>query len=220
MRTSASPFDRGAAEAAAYDAWYDSLLGRAVLRAEQHCVRELLAGAERPWLDLGAGSGRFGGSLGADVGLDPAMAMLRLAARRLPSVVRGVAQALPFRGESLGAVLSVAVFEFLDAPAPAMQEVARVLQPGGRFVLGFFPAGGPWARRYTLYGRDLQSAFHRAHFFSVAEMRALAAQAGLRAGSARSALFEPPDTSPTGHVREGADDTAGFVAFMFMKPGQ
>lgn len=220
MTTAKNPFDRGQAEAVGYDAWYDSTLGRAVLGAEQRCVRELLEGAARPWLDLGAGSGRFGGGAGADLGLDPALAMLKVASTRLPAVVRGAAEALPFRGASMGAVLSVAVFEFLESPAAAMREVARVLKPGGGFVLGFFPAAGPWARGYAAHGRDPQSAFHRAHFFSVDETCALAAQAGLRAGSARSTLFGPPDTPPTGHVRDGTDDKAGFVALSFTKPGR
>jgi len=217
MTLPTNPFDRGDAEAVEYDAWYDSAGGSAVLSAELRCVRDLLAGAVHPWLDLGTGTGRFGGDLRADVGVDPAEAMLRLAAHRLPAAVRAVSEALPFRTESLGAVLAVAAIEFFTSPGAAFAEVARVLRPGGRFVAGFFPASGPWAKAYVAAGRDPTSVFHGARFFAVEELAGMAAQAGLRAGAARSALFEPPEASPSGHVTETADDTAGFVAMTFTK---
>jgi len=212
-----NPFDRGDAEAVEYDAWYDSASGHAVLITELRCVRNLLAGAAHPWLDLGTGTGRFGGELGAGVGVDPAAAMLRLAAHRLPAAVRAVSEALPFRSESVGAVLSVAAIEFFTSLGAAFAEVARVLRPGGRFVAGFFPASGPWAGAYMAAGRDPTSVFHGAHFFAVEELAGMAAQAGLRPGAARSALFEPLEASPSRHVTDTADDTAGFVAMAFTK---
>ncbi len=108
-----NPFDAGPARAAEYDAWYDSAFGLPVLEAEARCVRELLTWAPRPWLEVGTGSGRFGGNLHVEVGLDPAIDLLGIAATRIPSVVRGVAEALPFRDASLGAVLAVAAYEFV-----------------------------------------------------------------------------------------------------------
>ena len=51
-----------------------------------------------------------------------------------PSVL-GDAHALPFRDELFDFVLTIAVFEHLQYPAVAAQEMARVLRPGG-LVLG------------------------------------------------------------------------------------
>jgi SAM-dependent methyltransferase len=214
----ANPFDRGPAEAAAYDAWYDSSAGDAVLRAEQRCVAELLDGAARPWLDLGTGSGRFGGPLAAEVGLDPALELLRMARERMPSVVRGVAEALPFRDASLGAVVAVAVLEFLEDPAIAMREIARALRPGGRLVLGFFPRDAAWAAAYERQGQESQSVFHGARFFSIDEVKALAGLAGLLATGSRAALFEAPGAAPSDTVTSGAAPSAGFVALSLRKP--
>lgn len=212
-----NPFDQGPAEAAEYDAWYESPQGRAVLEAEQDCVARLIEGSEHPWLDLGTGSGRFGGKLGAEVGLDPAPSMLRLASRRIPSVVCGAAEELPFREASLGAVFSVTVFEFLPEPSRALGEIARALRPGGRFVLGFFPRGGPWAALYEELGRDPQSVFHAARFYSADDIAALAAGARLRVSGARSTLFEAPESTPTGKIVDEMDALAGFVALAFTK---
>ncbi|MEX2230086.1 MAG: class I SAM-dependent methyltransferase [Dehalococcoidia bacterium] len=218
MSTRTNAFARGAASAAEYDAWYDSAAGAVVLHAEQRAVRALLDGAERPWLDVGTGSGRFGGDLGAEVGLDPAPALLAIAARRMPSVVLGVAEALPFRDANVGAVLSVAVFEFLAAPAEAMREIARVLRPGGRFVLGFFARTGAWAAAYERQGSDPQSVFHGARFFSVDEVETLGAAPGLQRTGARSALFEAPGVSPAQLITMSAEADAGFVALSLTKP--
>lgn len=218
MSEKTNPFDRGLAEAAEYDAWYESPQGRAVLEAEQDCVAGLIEGSEHPWLDLGTGSGRFGGKLGADVGLDPALNMLRIASRRIPSVVRGAAEALPFREASLGAVFSVTVFEFLPEPARALREIARALRPGGRFVLGFFPRGGPWAALYEELGRDPQSVFHTARFYSGDDIAALAAGAGLHVSGARSTLFEAPGATPTDKIVDEMESLAGFVALTLTRP--
>lgn len=218
MKLETNPFDRGSGEAADYDSWYDSPIGRGVLESERRCVVDLLAGAHRPWLDLGTGTGRFGGTLGADIGLDPALSMLGIASRRMPTVVRGVAGALPVRDSSLGAVLSVTVFEFLPDPSEVMREVARVLRPGGRFVLGFFPRTSAWAVAYEAMGSDPGSVFHGARFYSGDDIAALGAGAGLRPIGARSTLFEAPGVTPSGKVVDGAQGLAGFVAMSMARP--
>ncbi|TAK76143.1 MAG: class I SAM-dependent methyltransferase [Dehalococcoidia bacterium] len=220
MSGSSNPFDSGEAEAAAYDAWYDAPSGRSVLEREQRCVIPLLEGAARPWLDLGTGSGRFGAAAGAELGLDPALALLRIAARRIPSVVRGAAEALPFRAASLGAVLCVAAFEFLPDADCALREIARALRPGGRFVLGFFPRDSAWATFYEQEGRDPASLFHGARFCSLEEWQQRAVAAGLTPGPVRSTLFEAPGEPPSPRVVAGAEPGASFVATTLVKTGE
>ncbi|MCC7363446.1 MAG: class I SAM-dependent methyltransferase [Dehalococcoidia bacterium] len=213
-----NPFDLGDEAAAEYDAWYDTPEGRAVLQQEARCVGELLAGAPRPWLEVGTGTGRFGGELGADACLDPSRGMLRLASRRLPAAVLGTAEALPFRDGSVGGVFCVAALEFLPAPGAAFAEVARVLRPGGRAVFGFFAREGLWARMYRELGQDPASVFHRARFYSLGAVQALGEGAGLAAAGVRATLFEPPGTPPSTRVEDEAAAGAGFAAIALQKP--
>lgn len=101
---------------------------------------EHLAGARRV-LDVGAGEGqvaRLAADAGAEavVGLDPTWAQLALAAERAggPAYVRGAAAALPFPDGAFDAVVACLVFEHVREVDAALAEVARVLEPGGRFL--------------------------------------------------------------------------------------
>jgi SAM-dependent methyltransferase len=70
------------------------------------------------------------------VGVDPTVNQVEEAARRGGGVVylRSGAEALPFATAAFDAVVCCLVFEHIDAVDEALAEVARVLEPGGRFV--------------------------------------------------------------------------------------
>ena len=95
-----------------------------------------LQGAQRV-LDVGCGDGqvsRLAAKLGAEVvGIDPTWNCVRVAGERGSNVARAGAAALPFADASFDAVVACLVFEHIRDVDQAIAEVARVLQPGGRF---------------------------------------------------------------------------------------
>ncbi len=100
----------------------------------------LLAGHARV-LDIGTGEGqvaRLAVAGGADlvVGVDPTANQVVEARRRAggPVYARAGADALPFPDGSFDAVIACLVFEHIEAVDEAIDEVARVLRPGGRFA--------------------------------------------------------------------------------------
>jgi SAM-dependent methyltransferase len=104
-------------------------------------ARELLGGFDRV-VDVGCGEGQISRLVAAAgaarvVGIDPTEAQLRVARERggTPAYARGLAQALPARDASFDAAVACLVFEHIPDHRPAIAEVARVLVPGGRFVL-------------------------------------------------------------------------------------
>jgi len=99
-----------------------------------------LAGAQAV-LDIGTGEGqvaRLASGLGLSrvVGIDPTRAQIVEAGRRAggPLFAGGAAEALPFPDGTFDAVVAVLVFEHIEGYEAAIAEVARVLQPGGRFL--------------------------------------------------------------------------------------
>jgi ubiquinone/menaquinone biosynthesis C-methylase UbiE len=94
----------------------------------------------RAVLDVGTGEGqlaRMAAAGGASaIGVDPAWSQLTVAAERAggPQFARAEAARLPFADASFDAVLACLVFEHIDDMDAAIDEVGRVLAPGGRFL--------------------------------------------------------------------------------------
>jgi SAM-dependent methyltransferase len=99
-----------------------------------------LAGARRV-LDVGCGEGQIARTAAAldgvdlAVGIDPTWNQISVARSRgrASGFARAGADRLPFPDGSFDAVVACLVFEHIDAVDAAIAEVARVLEPGGRF---------------------------------------------------------------------------------------
>lgn len=103
-------------------------------------ARECLVGAARV-LDVGTGEGQIARLAVADgaalvVGVDPTLAQLQAAGVRGGGVhyARANADTLPFADNTFDAVVVCLVFEHIAHHEPAIAELARVLEPGGRFA--------------------------------------------------------------------------------------
>ena len=113
-----------------------------------------------PVLDLGCGDGKFASVLFGhplEVGLDIRSARVQEAARsgsyRL--ALQGDARRLPFADHSFGTVFSACAVEHIPEVNDVLQEVARVLRPGGRFL---FSVPSHLFGRYLYFTRSLHRA--------------------------------------------------------------
>jgi len=113
----------------------------------------LTAGARGLTLDVGCGTGRnlprFPNNVRA-VGIEPCPETLRKARRRSPSslLVRGSAEALPFRDGTFDTVVSGLVFCSVPSAAAGLAEVRRVLKGDGQLrMLEHVRATVPWKAR-------------------------------------------------------------------------
>lgn len=191
-------------DAATYDAWYDSPLGRACLVAEVALLRQ----GVRDWagktvLEVGCGSGRFLGALSQDatraVGIDRDLAMLNFANHHTPSAlesrstwIAGDASALPFAEGSFDVVFESTLLCFCGDPLPMIREMVRVCQSGGVILLGELNPWAPWQ-----WWRRVKARFGRGSFRGVSWHRPRDLLAALKASGCRPhwigrAIFSPP----------------------------
>ncbi len=146
-----------------YERWRTSTLGRITERVETAVVLDLLGPLRgKHVLDVGAGDGTYAieaaarGGVVTAIDRDPAM----LDAARRRSSERGVdvtfrvgrAERLPFQDGAFDVVCAVTVLCLVEEPAAAVREMARVLAPGGRLVLGELARFSVWAAERRLRG--------------------------------------------------------------------
>lgn len=111
-------------------------------------------------LDVGCGTGYTTQAvlkkleIGEMIGIDLTPQQLRKASAKLKvertrvSLFRGDAENLPFKDDAFDATVSVGALEYFPNPKRALQEMARVVRPQGKVVVG-----GPefeWFKKFSL----------------------------------------------------------------------
>jgi SAM-dependent methyltransferase len=186
-----------------YAHWRATTLGRITEQVETELVFDLAGPLrDRRVLDIGTGDGTYAlgaasrGGLVTAIDRDPAM--LEAARARATSLgldialQQGAAELLPFASASFDVVLAVTVLCFVPDPSAAVREMARVLVPGGRLVLGELARYSTWAMARRVRGWLGAEPWRRARFWSRAELSAFVHDARLRVVEVRSAVWFPP----------------------------
>ena len=184
--------------------WRATTLGGIIERVETNVVLDLLGSLQgRHVLDVGTGDGAYAlqcAARGAIVtALDLEQEMLDAArARALARGVnvtlrRGRAERLPFDDRSFDVVLGVTVLCFVPDAEVAVREMARVLKPRGRLILGELGRYSVWAAERRVRGWLGAATWRRAQFWSRTDLEALARKAGLRVIDVRGSVFFVPN---------------------------
>jgi SAM-dependent methyltransferase len=195
---SAVPWEIFEQAADRYDAWYDTLRGRRVERAERGLLGWLLDHVPdaRSLLDVGCGTGRVTAGLAERplrvFGLDRSPAMLAVMRRCHPGIpaILGDAHRLPLRTGAVDLTLLLTTLEFLEDPRAALAEVVRVSRRGMLLVVLNRWSTGGLSRRIGLQARG--SLLGRAEDATVFALRTMAKRAAgrrLRALHWTSTLF-------------------------------
>ena len=132
-------FDDMAADYDELEPWYEHLYARLHTILRQTLGRPAPAAVA---LDAGCGTG-FQAAVLASLGyrthgLDASAALLAIAERRLPAVrfVHGRLESLPYADATFAAVVCCgSTLSFVDEPTAVVNELGRVLRPGGRLLL-------------------------------------------------------------------------------------
>ncbi|MDT8305527.1 MAG: glycosyltransferase [Anaerolineae bacterium] len=154
-------------------------------------ITTLLRG-EGPTLDVGSGSSRIIAALpSGSVAVDILLPKLRYSRRYGAMLAHASGFQLPFAAESFPCVLCSQVIEHVPKESPILDELDRVLAPGGALVLGT-PDYANWEWRFTeaVYQRVLPSAYADEHIshYTRAELIRLFTQRGYQLEATRYIL--------------------------------
>jgi demethylmenaquinone methyltransferase/2-methoxy-6-polyprenyl-1,4-benzoquinol methylase len=131
-------------------------------RWRRFLVSRLEVGPRETVLDVATGTGAVARELVAErgctvVGLDQSPEMLAEARRRVPAgvtLVEGRAEELPFPDAAFDALTFTYLLRYVDDPGATLQELARVVRPGGTIAgLEFAVPRGVWRPFWELYVR-------------------------------------------------------------------
>lgn len=187
----------------AYARWRATPLGAVTERLEMDLVFALAGPLRgRALLDVGTGDGAYAlhaAARGAQVtGVDAEPAMLGAATARAVeggvdvTFVASRAEALPFDDATFDVVLAVTVLCFVDDTSSAFREMARVLRPGGRLVVGELGRHNLWAASRRVRAWLGSRTWRNAHFWTRAALERQVTIAGLRVVETRGAVHYPP----------------------------
>ena len=188
-----------------YERWRATPLGALTEELESRTVFELTGPIMgKRVLDVGAGDGTYAieaAARGAEVtALDASAQMLEAtrarAGRRGVSLqlLQGNVEHLLFEAERFDVVLAVTVLCSVQDVESALRELARVLVPGGKLVVGELGRWSIWAAKRRLQSLGKETFWSSVHFWTRRELQRGIAEAGLRVEAVRGAVYYPPLT--------------------------
>jgi SAM-dependent methyltransferase len=107
-------------------------------------------------------------------------------------LVEGQAERLPFNDAAFDLVIAVTVLCFVQDAERAVVEIARVLKPGGRLVIGELGRWSLWAAYRRIRGWLGHPTWSAARFRTASTLSGLVSAAGLQVAEIRGAAFYPP----------------------------
>lgn len=185
-----------------YARWRASALGSLTEALERRLVlRHIGDVAGRDILEIGCGDGDLAvrlAELGGRVSAIDASEQMIAAARQRASAHHanvnfrlGIAQQIPFEDGSFDIVVAVTILCFVRDATPVFREIARVLKPGGRLVIGELGRWSTWAAERRIRAWLGSELWKRGFFRTPADLRALARSVGLVPVAVEGAVYYP-----------------------------
>jgi ubiquinone biosynthesis O-methyltransferase len=219
-----------------YAGWRGTELGTITEALEDRLLYELIGEvAGRQILDVGCGEGALAISLqqrgGIVTGVDPSWEMVAAARKHAQTgnapiglvVARG--EQLPFASDRFDLVLAKTVLCFVDEAQAMLDEMARVLRPGGRLVIGELHKWSSWAAMRRLRAWLGSRLWQRGRFRTARELKDMAQMAGLEVEVVRGAVYYPRLTLAArllaphdAYLARLTNIGAAFIAMAAVKP--
>ena len=151
-----------------YDAYYQTELGKKVDEIEKRIISNLIKDVPRNhMLELGCGTGHWSAFFLKEgfrlTGIDVSEAMLKIAKKKdiKADFLNANSQKIPYNDGSFEVVSSITMLEFVQDQDKVLNEIYRVLKPGGWLILGCLNANSILAER-----KEQEETYKYAHFMT------------------------------------------------------
>lgn len=217
-------------EAETYDQWYETPLGKFVDSLETQEIISLLHPTKgMNVLDAGCGTGNYSiklARLGCVVtGVDISEKMLAVARRKAKesghtiNFINCNIESLPFASEQFDAVVSVVALEFVGNQQKALDELFRVVQKGGKVVVGFLNRNSPWGELYQSDYFQKNTIFKYARLLDIDSIKSFHSN---ELALIQESLFIPPeidesDVSLALEEKLSKTNKPGFLSALWIK---
>jgi len=192
-----------------YEKWFEQ--HPYVYESELKAVEHFIDPSKRV-VEIGIGSGRFAEPLGIKEGVEPSYEMRKIAHQRGLDARLGVAEQLPLEDRIYDQALMVTTICFVDDPEKSLQEIHRILKPGGEVIIGFVDKESSVGQSYQKY-KEESRFYNEAQFFSADEIGDMLVQHGFGEVKFVQTLFSQLDEVYTPHgVKEGYGEGSFVVA--------
>lgn len=190
-------------EAATYDQWYETPLGKFVDSIETREIISLLHPTKGIHvLDAGCGTGNYSIKLarlgcivtGADIS-EKMLAVARNKAKDFEHIISFIncnIDSLPFASEEFDAAVSVVALEFVENQQKALDELFRVVRRGGKIVVGCINRDSAWGELYQSDYFQKNTVFKYAKLLDIDRIKLFHPN---ELTSIRKSLFTPPDVN-------------------------
>ena len=190
-----------------YDEWYYK--NRKLAELELRLLKEFIK--EDPSLEIGVGSGFFASRLNINVGLDPAINMLKLTKDRGVEAVLGIGERIPFRSNAFRTVYIIVTLCFVERPKELLNSVRNVLSDGGRLIICIVPKESPWGKFYVKKAKEGHIFYSIARFYTIKEVVKILEEVGFKIIKAKGILSFSPQDKIMDELPKNATERHGFV---------
>lgn len=197
-----------------YDNWFEE--NQFAYWSELKMLKSFFPLRQGNSLEIGVGSGKFAEPLRLKYGIDSSVKMLELARSRGINVKRGVAEKIPFSANEFNLVLMVTTICFLKDVNKAFAEINRVLQPGGRVIIGFVDKNSFLGQCY-LKKQNKSKFYKKAVFYSVEDVLQLLKENNFKIKKIKQTLFSLPANITKIERSKKGYGRGGFVGILAVK---
>jgi len=150
----------------AYEEWFKRHFY--VYESEVEAVRYFIP-YDKKGIEIGIGTGRFAVPLKIREGVEPSVRMREHSIKLGLKVYPGTAERLPLESQSYDFALIVTTICFVDDINKSMEEVYRILKPGGSFIIGLVDKDSPLGKTYEEI-KEENPFYKYATFYSTEEI--------------------------------------------------